>query len=220
MTDEEALRYLDFMGELVESVDDSPTDIDYGYNLGGVVPSMSRVAFGGGGTDSGNPGGGYGMGVGPDSVGANPSGTGDTSSSLGGPSNDGNKNDKDSDKDKDKGFLDTVKDFATNPNNVVKGLVSLGFGLPGTVAMGLVSAAEALGMDVGPAADTGPDQGGRADERRIAEAQNIVDTEIPLEMMFGGDPLKQQTYQRYIDAGYPEDQARNIADSLMTNFTA
>ena len=26
MTDEEALRYLDFMGELVESVDDSPTD--------------------------------------------------------------------------------------------------------------------------------------------------------------------------------------------------
>ena len=43
MTDEEALRYLDFMGELVESVDDSPTDIDEGYNKGGVVPSMSRV---------------------------------------------------------------------------------------------------------------------------------------------------------------------------------
>jgi hypothetical protein len=39
-------------------------------------------------------------------------------------------------------------------------------------------------------------------------------------MMFGGDTLKQQTYQKYIDAGYPEDQARLIADSLMTNFTA
>ena len=39
-------------------------------------------------------------------------------------------------------------------------------------------------------------------------------------MMFGGDLLKQQTYQRYIDAGYPEDQARAIADSLMTNYTA
>ena len=219
MTDEEALRYLDFMGELVESVDDSPTDIDEGYNKGGVVPSMSRVAFQGGGHDAGNPGGGFGMGVGPDGVGANPSGHGDTSSSLGGSSNDGNKNDKDSDKDKDKkGFMDTVKDFVTNPNNVVKGLVSLGFGLPGTAAMGLVSAAQALGMDVGAPADTDPDRGGRADERRIAE--NIVDTEIPLEMMFGGDPLKQQTYQRYIDAGYPEDQARAIADSLMTNMTA
>ena len=113
--------------------------------------------------------------------------------------------------------MDTVRDFVTNPNNVVKGLVSLGFGLPGTAAMGLVSAAQALGMDVGAPADTDPDRGGRADERRIAE--NIVDTEIPLEMMFGGDPLKQQTYQRYIDAGYPEDQARAIADSLMTNYT-
>lgn len=215
MTDEEALRYLDFMGELVESVDDSPTDIDEGYNLGG------RVGFMGGGMDAGNPGGGFGMGVGPDGVGANPSGHGDTSSSLGGSSNNSNKNDNDKDKDKDKkSFKDTVKDFVTNPNNVVKGLVSLGFGLPGTVAMGLVSAAEALGMDVGPAAETGPDRGGRADERRIAEAQAIVDTEIPLEMMFGGDPLKQQTYQKYIDAGYPEDQARLIADSLMTNFTA
>jgi len=270
MTDEEALRYLDFMGELVESVNDEMTDIDEGYNVGGRVGfdmgGMSykdveeryaeglteeeyirfielspaerreemmragvliddlakggRVGFMGGGMDAGTPGGGFGMGVGPDGVGANPSGHGDTSSSLGGPSNDSNKNDKDKDTDKEKkSFVDTVKGFLT-PENAVKGLVSLGFGLPGTVAMGLVSAAEALGMDVGPAPDTGPDRGGRADERRIAEAQTIVDTELPLEMMFGGDTLKQETYQRYIDAGYPEDQARAIADSLMTNFTA
>jgi hypothetical protein len=226
MTDEEALRYLDFMGELVESVDDSPTDIDEGYNLGG------RVGFAGGGGDQDGPTGPGGISPGPGGpgggmvAGASPDGqggaTGGTSQGFGGNTggnNTGGDNDKDKDKDK-KSFVDTVRDFVTNPNNVVKGLVSLGFGLPGTVAMGLVSAAEALGMDVGPAADTGPDRGGRADERRIAEAQNIVDTELPLEMMFGGDTLKQQTYQKYIDAGYPEDQARLIADSLMTNFTA
>ncbi len=222
MTDEEALRYLDFMGELVESVDDSPTDIDEGYNLGG------RVGFAGGGGDQDGPTGPGGISPGPGGpgggmvAGASPDGqggaTGGTSEGFGGNTG-GNNTGGDNDKDKDKkSFVDTVRDFVTNPNNVVKGLVSLGFGVPGTVAMGLVSAAEALGMDVGAPADTGPDQGGRADERRIAD--NIVDTEIPLEMMFGGDPLKQQTYQRYIDAGYPEDQARVIADSLMTNFTA
>ena len=221
MTDEEALRYLDFMGELVESVDDSPTDIDEGYNLGG------RVGFAGGGGDQDGPTGPGGISPGPGGpgggmvAGASPDGqggaTGGTSEGFGGNTG-GNNTGGDNDKDKDKkSFVDTVRDFVTNPNNVVKGLVSLGFGVPGTVAMGLVSAAEALGMDVGAPADTGPDQGGRADERRT---DNIVDTEIPLEMMFGGDPLKQQTYQRYIDAGYPEDQARVIADSLMTNFTA
>jgi hypothetical protein len=223
MTDEEALRYLDFMGELVESVDDSPTDIDYGYNLGG------RVGFyegGGGGLGIGagshsDQGGGTGPSNGGHHANDGPNqGFGPSYGPQGDPGSDNDGGNKDKDKDKEKkSFMDTVKGFMT-PENAMKGLVSLGFGLPGTVAMGLVSAAEALGMDVGPAADTGPDQGGRADERRIAEAQNIVDTEIPLEMMFGGDPLKQQTYQRYIEAGYPEDQARNIADSLMTNFTA
>jgi len=283
MTDEEALRYLDFMGELVESVNDEMTDIDEGYNVGGRVGfdmgGMSykdveeryaegltdeeyirfikltpeqrkeemtragvliddlakggRVGFAGGGGDQDGPTGPGGISPGPGGpgggmvAGASPDGkggaTGGTSEGFG-PSNSGGNtggNNDGGDKDKDKkGFVDTVRDFVTNPNNVVKGLVSLGFGVPGTVAMGLVSAAEALGLDVGPAADTGPDRGGRADERRIAEAQNIVDTELPLEMMFGGDTLKQQTYQRYIDAGYPEDQARLIADSLMTNFTA
>ena len=280
MTDEEALRYLDFMGELVESVNDEMTDIDEGYNVGGRVgfdmggmsykdveeryaegltdeeyirfikltpeqrkEDMKRAGvliddLAKGGRVGFYEGGGGGLGIGAGSHSDQGGGTGPSNGghhandgpnqgfgpSYGpqgdpGSDNDGGNKDKDKDKEK-KSFKDTVKDFVTNPNNVVKGLVSLGFGLPGTVAMGLVSAAEALGMDVGPAADTGPDQGGRADERRIAEAQNIVDTEIPLEMMFGGDPLKQQTYQRYIDAGYPEDQARNIADSLMTNFTA
>ena len=37
-----------------------------------------RIGFQGGGMDAGTPGGGFGMGVGPDSVGGNPSGTGDT----------------------------------------------------------------------------------------------------------------------------------------------
>ena len=59
MTDEEALRYLDFMGELVESVDDSPTDIDEGYNLGG------RVGFAGGGGDQDGPTGPGGISPGP-----------------------------------------------------------------------------------------------------------------------------------------------------------
>ena len=279
MTDEEALRYLDFMGELVESVNDEMTDIDEGYNVGGRVGfdmgGMSykdveeryaegltdeeyirfikltpekrkeemtragvliddlakggRVGFAGGGADQDGPTGPGGISPGPGGpgggmvAGASPDGqggaTGGTSQGFGGNTG-GNNTGGDNNKDKDKkSFVDTVRGFLT-PENAVKGLVSLGFGPIGTVAMGLVSAAQALGMDVGPAAETGPDRGGRADERRIAEAQAIVDTEIPLEMMFGGDPLKQQTYQRSIDAGYPEDQARLIADSLMTNFTA
>ena len=58
-----------------------------------------------------------------------------------------------------KGFMDTVKDFVTNPNNVVKGLkVSLGFGLPGTAAIGSSLQSQSLGMDVGAPADTDPDQ--------------------------------------------------------------
>ncbi len=281
MTDEEALRYLDFMGELVESVNDEMTDIDEGYNLGGRVgfdmggmsykdveeryaeglteeeyirfielspaerrEEMMRAGvliddLAKGGRVGFYEGGGGGLGIGPGSHSDQGGGTGPSNGghhandgpnqgfgpSYGpqgdpGSDNDGGNKDKDKDKDKEKkSFMDTIKGFMT-PENAMKGLVSLGFGLPGTVAMGLVSAAEALGMDVGPAAETGPDRGGRADERRIAEAQAIVDTELPLEMMFGGDPLKQETYQRYIDAGYPEDQARAIADSLMTNFTA
>ena len=255
MTDEEALRYLDFMGELVESVDDSPTDIDYGYNLGG------RVGFVGGGSDSGVAGGGFGMGVGPDSVGGNPSGTGDTSSSLGGPSNDNGKDpgntgvsaddtaedvygispnlakaeeaQKDRfspDRDKGLGIVNAFKTLSPTLNALralgfLKDRVESFFGYnagedpgnlglsyspnPNNTNLGMTP----IGTDVSPSSD--PDRGGRADER----VENVLDTELPMEMMFGGDPLKIATYQRYIEAGYPEDQARAIADSLMTNYT-
>ena len=255
MTDEEALRYLDFMGELVESVDDSPTDIDYGYNLGG------RVGFVGGGSDSGVAGGGFGMGVGPDSVGGNPSGTGDTSSSLGGPSNDNGKDpgntgvsaddtaedvygispnlakaeeaQKDRfspDRDKGLGIVNAFKTLSPTLNALralgfLKDRVESFFGYnagedPGNLGLSYSAnpnntnlGMTPIGTDVSPSSD--PDRGGRADER----VENVLDTELPMEMMFGGDPLKIATYQRYIEAGYPEDQARAIADSLMTNYT-
>ena len=256
MTDEEALRYLDFMGELVESVDDSPTDIDEGYNLGGRVGLM-----GGGGSDSGVAGGGFGMGVGPDSVGGNPSGTGDTSSSLGGPSNDNGKDpgntgvsaddtaedvygispnlakaeeaQKDRfspDRDKGLGIVNAFKTLSPTLNALralgfLKDRVESFFGYnagedPGNLGLSYSAnpnntnlGMTPIGTDVSPSSD--PDRGGRADER----VENVLDTELPMEMMFGGDPLKIATYQRYIEAGYPEDQARAIADSLMTNYT-
>ena len=90
------------------------------------------------------------------------------------------------------------------------------FGLPGTAVMGLVRLADYLGVDVGPAPDLGPDKGGNSN-KGIASIQQVP-TENVMDNLFGGDLLKQQTFQRYLDAGYPEDQARRIADSLMTNF--
>ena len=242
MTDEEALRYLDFMGELVESVDDSPTDIDEGYNLGG------RVGFQGGGMDAGasspsgdaGAGAGVGFGKGPDNDGKDPGNTGisadDTAEDVYGISpnlakaEEAQKDRFSPDRDKGLGIVNAFKTLSPTLNALralgfLKDRVESFFGYnagedpgnlglsyspnPNNTNLGMTP----IGTDVSPSSD--PDRGGRADER----VENVLDTELPMEMMFGGDPLKIATYQRYIEAGYPEDQARAIADSLMTNYT-
>jgi hypothetical protein len=300
MTDEEALRYLDFMGELVESVNDEMTDIDEGYNVGGRVGfdmgGMSykdveeryaegltdeeyirfikltpeqrkedmkragvliddlakggRVGFMGGGMDAGassssgdaGAGAGVGFGKGPSNDGKDPGNTGisadDSAEDVYGISpnlgiaEEAQKDRFSPDKDKGLGIVNAFKALSPTLNALralgyLKDRVEGFFGFndgedpgnlglsyspnPNNTNLGMTP----IGTDVSPSSD--PDRGGRADERRV---ENVLDTELPMEMMFGGDPLKIATYQRYIDAGYPEDQARAIADSLMTNFTA
>ena len=264
MTDEEALRYLDFMGELVESVDDSPTDIDYGYNLGGRVGFMNGgdqdgpTGAGGVSPGPGGPGGGMVAGASPDGQGGSTGGTsegfgGNTGGSNNGVSPDPQPSAEDvygispnlgiaaetqkdrfsPDSNKGLGIVNAFKTLSPTLNALralgyLKDRVESFFGYnagedPGNLGLSYSPAPNSvvdnlgmtpIGTDVSPSSD--PDRGGRADERRV---ENVLDTELPIEMMFGGDPLKIATYQRYLDAGYPEDQARLIADSLMTNYT-
>lgn len=261
MTDEEALRYLDFMGELVESVDDSPTDIDYGYNLGGRVGFMNGgdqdgpTGAGGVSPGPGGPGGGMVAGASPDGQGGSTGGTsegfgGNTGGSNTGVSADDTAEDvygispnlakaeeaqKDRfspDNNKGLGIVNAFKTLSPTLNALralgyLKDRVESFFGYnagedPGNLGLSYSPAPDSvvnnlamtpIGTDVSPSSD--PDRGGRADER----VEEVLPTELPIEMMFGGDPLKIATYQRYIEAGYPEDQARAIADSLITNYT-
>ena len=300
MTDEEALRYLDFMGELVESVNDEMTDIDEGYNVGGRVGfdmgGMSykdveeryaegltdeeyirflkltpekrkeemtragvliddlakggRVGFMGGGMDAGassssgdaGAGAGVGFGKGPSNDGKDPGNTGisadDSAEDVYGISpnlgiaEEAQKDRFSPDKDKGLGIVYAFKALSPTLNALralgyLKDRVESFFGYnagedPGNLGLSYSPAPDSvvnnlamtpIGTDVSPSSD--PDRGGRADER----VEEVLPTELPIEMMFGGDPLKIATYQRYIEAGYPEDQARAIAYSLITNYT-
>lgn len=238
MTDEEALRYLDFMGELIEAVNDE-SDPDMGYYLGG------RVGFGGGGSQDhhgggyqGGPKGGMGKSGGnknnnkDDTKGGNKvdfnANRATTEAALDRLANTGtsgfstNTTDNTTGGDKDKNnFMTKVGDFVSGlntPENVASAAVGAMFGLPGTAVMGLVRLADYLGVDVGSETpDLDLDNKGGNSNKGIASIQQVP-TENVMDNLFGGDLLKQQTFQRYLDAGYPEDQARRIADSLMTNF--
>jgi len=67
-----------------------------------------------------------------------------------------------------------------------------------------------FGVEAGPAPDSDPDQGGRADERPPLTTAP-VDPGDP----FSGDAIKTQRYKDFMLAGYPPDMAEYLVKQLM-----
>jgi hypothetical protein len=67
-----------------------------------------------------------------------------------------------------------------------------------------------FGVEAGPAPDSDPDQGGRADER-VLMTTAPVDPGDP----FAGDAIKTQRYKDFMLAGYPPDMAEYLVKQLM-----
>ena len=170
-----------------------------------------RMAFQGGGMDagasspSGDKGAGAGVSAGVGAAMGQGSQQGEKANLKQDPTTDTTEDDKDK-----RGFLDVTKDvskFAFNPALAVMSAVT---GLPIGLGLGIASA---LGMnvDMGPAPDMGPDRGGRADERMIAQ---IPQQTMPMQL-FGGDTIKLQRYEDFMKAGYPPDMAEYLVNQLV-----
>ena len=171
---------------------------------------MRQMAQRGGRMGGAAPGAGTNVGEGGLGLGDNRGGGQDASQPDFGQENVGPDPDTDPNKGDKKGFLDVTKDvskFAFNPALAVMSAVT---GLPIGLGLGIASA---LGMnvDMGPAPDMGPDRGGRADERMIAQ---IPQQTMPMQL-FDGDTIKLQRYEDFMKAGYPPDMAEYLVNQLV-----
>ena len=167
-----------------------------------------RMAFQGGGMDAGasSPSGDMGAGAGVSAGVAAGMGRGPQQGERANLKQDPTTDTTEDDKDK-RGFLDATKDVSKFAFNPVLGLVSMATGLPIGLGLGI---ANALGVEMGPPADTDPDRGGRADERMIAQ---IPQQTVPVQL-FGGDTVKLQRYEDFMKAGYPPDMAEYLVNQL------